>query len=105
MTIGRCRRRWDRADDGPPCAEDKASYAGVVDLVAAIVGVVLLLVIVLAVTVQRRDRRAGREERDPGEMWRGQVREHKRDIRAMQRGEFTNPDFSWTHRPGDPPRE
>ena len=72
-------------------------------LVAAIAGAVLLFVIAIAVVVQRRDRRAGRVARDPGAMWRNEVQEHKRDIRAMQRGEFTNPDFSWTHKPGQPP--
>jgi hypothetical protein len=63
----------------------------VVGAVAAAVGMVAM-----AVVVDRRDRRAGRRHRDSGSMWTGDVREHRRDVRALRKVHMLPTDISWT---------
>ena len=61
-----------------------------------VVAFFIAILLLLGFVVSRRDHRRGARQRDADEMWRENVREHKRDTRAMEGGQHINPDFRWT---------
>jgi hypothetical protein len=60
------------------------------------VAVVVGLVILGAWMIDRRFRRHGHRLRASSSMWRNEVREHRRDVRAGDAQDYINSDRSWT---------
>jgi hypothetical protein len=60
------------------------------------IAVLVGLALVGAWIVDRRDRRRGHRLRRSRPMWRDEVREHRRDVRAAENQQYMNPDRSWT---------
>jgi hypothetical protein len=59
-------------------------------------GAVLALIVAAGIVVDRRDHRASRRQRDAGDIWRTDVREHRRDVRAAGQTNFMDQDRTWT---------
>ncbi len=59
------------------------------------VAVVVGLLVLGAWMVDRRGRRRGHRLRGSGSMWRDDVREHRRDVRAGDAQDFMNSDRAW----------
>ena len=60
------------------------------------VAVIVGLVLVAAWIADRRARRHGHRLRRGASMWRDEVREHRRDVRAGDAQDFINSDRTWT---------
>ena len=65
-------------------------------LALGIGGAVVVLIVTIAIVIDRRDRRAGRGQRDAGDIWRTEVREHRRDVRAAGETNYIDQDRTWT---------
>jgi hypothetical protein len=65
-------------------------------LFAGVVATVVVFMLGLGFIMSRRDRRAGRTSRDASAMWKGDVREQDRDVRAAHEINFLEQDVSWT---------